>query len=326
MYQLSVIIPIYNTEAFIERCAKSLFEQTLSSIEYIFVDDASKDASIDKLSAVIEDYPTRKPHIKIIRHEKNLGTLLTKLDGMQAARGKYFIVCDSDDWVDRDAYQCLVDKAEQTNADIVTCNYLKEFGDHSQLCRHDPSPYKRGRDIVAHSYLTGFEWQECTNIFKNYPRLLNSIERIEGICMWDDVYVAILLYYHANKVEHVDRPLYHYDRSYHGSVTENGNIQRWRNQVEIVRRLQGILAGSCDMTLRWLELDTVTSSSLACNPIKWDNAFPGCERYIWKMKLWPTYWRICYIALSHGISFPCKLVSLLKRIASAQLGWNKSKG
>ena len=319
MCKLSVIIPIYNTETFIERCARSLFEQTLTSIEYIFVDDASKDASLNRLSAVIEQYPNRKEQIKIIRHDTNKGTLITKLDGLQIASGKYFIVCDSDDWVDQDAYQFLVDKAEETGADIVTCDYLKEFGDHSQFCSHNPSPYTIGIDIIANSYKTGYEWQECTNIFSNKPSLLDSVERIPNLCMWDDVYVAILLFYHAEKVEHVDRPFYHYDRTYHGSVTENGNTKRWQDQVKVVQKLQKLLTGTCDMALHWLELNTVTSYSLTSRTIKWEDTFSGCEQFIWEMKLWPAYWRIAFLCLAHGFSLPCRLILWLKKNGSSLL-------
>lgn len=70
MLKVSVIVPIYGVEKYIERCARSLFEQTLDDIEYIFVDDCSPDKSIEILNAVIADYPQKIPYIKIIQHKK----------------------------------------------------------------------------------------------------------------------------------------------------------------------------------------------------------------------------------------------------------------
>lgn len=100
MSKVSVIVPIYGVEKYIERCARSLFEQTLDDIEYIFVDDCSPDKSIEILNAVIADYPQKIPYIKIIQHKKNKGLPLARRSGWKAATGEYIANCDSDDWVD----------------------------------------------------------------------------------------------------------------------------------------------------------------------------------------------------------------------------------
>ena len=69
--KVSVIIPIYKVEAYIERCARSLFEQTLKDIEYIFVNDCTPDRSVEVLKNVIEEYPDRKSQIRILHHKDN---------------------------------------------------------------------------------------------------------------------------------------------------------------------------------------------------------------------------------------------------------------
>lgn len=69
--KVSVIIPVYGVEKFIERCAESLLQQTLEDVEFIFVDDASKDKSIDVLQSVLSRYPNRKNQIKLVRHTAN---------------------------------------------------------------------------------------------------------------------------------------------------------------------------------------------------------------------------------------------------------------
>lgn len=84
---VSVIIAVYKAEKYIERCARSLFEQTLKDMEFIFIDDATPDNSMNVLRRIIDEYPERKPQVKIITHEHNMGTFVTKRDGYLAAGG-----------------------------------------------------------------------------------------------------------------------------------------------------------------------------------------------------------------------------------------------
>ena len=104
MYKVSVIVPVYNAGRYIERCLRSLFEQTLDSIEYIFVDDCSPDDSMDILKRVLDEYPERKDDVKILTHQVNTGQSGARRDGMRIASGEYMIHCDADDWVDTDSY------------------------------------------------------------------------------------------------------------------------------------------------------------------------------------------------------------------------------
>ena len=112
MPKVSICIAVYNVEKYIEQCVRSLFEQTLDDLEYIFVDDASPDASIDVLLRVLEDYPHRKNQVKLLRHETNQGVAVARKDAIAAATGEYIIHCDPDDWVDLDMYEKLYVKAK----------------------------------------------------------------------------------------------------------------------------------------------------------------------------------------------------------------------
>jgi len=95
--QVSVIILVYNAEVYIERCARSLFEQTLSEIEYIFVDDCSSDTSMKILEEVLNQYPLRKSQVKIIHNEHNMKQAYSRTVAMLNATGDFLIHCDSDD-------------------------------------------------------------------------------------------------------------------------------------------------------------------------------------------------------------------------------------
>ena len=125
--KLSVIIPVYKAEKFIERCCVSLFEQTLDNIEYIFVDDCSPDNSVNKIREIVARYPEREPMVKILSHSPNRGVSFSRQQGLEAATGEFVIHCDSDDWVDQDMYESAYKAAIDNDADVVRMGYITEY-------------------------------------------------------------------------------------------------------------------------------------------------------------------------------------------------------
>ena len=99
MHKVSILVPIYGVERFIERCARSLFEQTYPNIEYVFVNDCTADRSVEILKELVEDYPGRKDAVKIISHEKNRGLAAARNTALENATGVFICHVDSDDWV-----------------------------------------------------------------------------------------------------------------------------------------------------------------------------------------------------------------------------------
>lgn len=138
--RVSVIIPIYGVEKYIERCAISLFEQTLADIEYIFINDCTKDHSIDVLNKVIDKYPHRKSNVKIVNMLSNSGQAAVREYGTKLAVGEYLIHCDSDDWVDVNMYEMLYNKAKKENLDIVWCDYYRTDGVNHKLVSLSTQP------------------------------------------------------------------------------------------------------------------------------------------------------------------------------------------
>ena len=120
MPEVSVCIPVYGVEKYIERCARSLFEQTMTDgIEFIFVNDCTTDKSIEILERILAEYPGRQAQTKIIHHATNKGLVAARNTGLAHATGDYIIHCDSDDWVDLNFYESLYKKAVETGADVV---------------------------------------------------------------------------------------------------------------------------------------------------------------------------------------------------------------
>lgn len=125
MPKVSVVITIYNSENYIEKCARSLFEQTLDDMEYVFVDDGTPDGAIKKLLSVLKEYPDRISQVKIVSLGKNCGPATARVEGLKNVTGEYVIHCDSDDYVDREFYGTMYETALSGNYDIIVSDYYE---------------------------------------------------------------------------------------------------------------------------------------------------------------------------------------------------------
>lgn len=209
MPKVSVIIPVYGVEKYIERCARSLFEQTLDDIEYLFIDDCTPDKSIEVLKRVLEEYPIRKDRVIIHRMVQNFGQAAVRKWGMQNAKGDYVIHCDSDDWVDTDMYRAMYEKAIEANADIVLCDYCIKKD------MNDPGTYKKEPCPVSKdAYLKGVvgRFYTCAVWNKLVRRSLYSDETFiyPTHAMGEDMLLSIQCIAQADIVVKVTSVYYNY--------------------------------------------------------------------------------------------------------------------
>lgn len=114
MPKVSIIVPCYNVEKYLDRCVNSLIHQTLTDVEIILVDDESPDS----VPVMCDEYAKKDPRIKVV-HKKNAGLGMACNSGIEIASGDYIAFCDSDDFVDLDCYESLYNKALSSNSDAV---------------------------------------------------------------------------------------------------------------------------------------------------------------------------------------------------------------
>lgn len=206
MPKVSVIVPIYGVEKYIERCARSLFEQTLDDIEYLFIDDRTPDRSIEILQQVLEEYPQRKPQVVIHRMEKNSGQAAVRKWGMQNATGEYVIHCDSDDWVDTDMYRAMCCKAKEENADVIVCDY-NEVSEQKTV-------YKKGmlseskNDLLKDILCVKVSCSVWNKLVKRDLFTDSFIFPTEN--MGEDLLINVQFVNMAKKIVHVNVPYYYY--------------------------------------------------------------------------------------------------------------------
>ena len=119
---ISVIVPVYNVELYLEKCLDSILAQTYSDLEVLVIDDGST----DRCGEVCDRFAEQDHRIKEF-HTENHGLSAARNLGLDQMQGKYVGFVDNDDWIEPDMYEMLFNIAEQTNADIVTCRFYKEY-------------------------------------------------------------------------------------------------------------------------------------------------------------------------------------------------------
>lgn len=208
--KISVCIPLYNVEAFIERCARSLFEQTYEDLEFIFVDDCSPDGSLDILKRVLADYPARRDQVKIIRHDHNRGLIVARQTAMAAATGDFLAHCDSDDWVDADLYATLAKAQQADDLDVAISSIVKEFEARQVWLNAEDGEVRTGLSLLA-EYTAD---RLVTPVFnKLIRRALVDTETLDlpsEIALGEDICFNVQVLGRAARVRKVAGPAYHY--------------------------------------------------------------------------------------------------------------------
>ena len=311
MIKISIIIAVYNCEKYIEACVRSLFEQTLNDIEYVFVNDATPDISITVLEKVIEDYPTRKPFIKIINLERNGGVSNARRIGIENATGEYVIHADSDDWVDKDMYERLYLKAKETDADIIGCNFRHEFSDkqyefHQQYA---DTIENKIRHLINGKIFPSL----CTSLTRRRLIEENNISFPVGLNMGEDLYYNLQLYLHSKKIVSIDWAPYHYRHTEDSSCVKRTR-QSIDSDIAIASHIEQLMreqnlyeeyAKDIEYRKFYSKLPLMQDLSNKKNYQDWLSIFPETNKKIWnytqidwkrKVELWFAANHLLFVA------------------------------
>lgn len=218
-YSLSIVVPVYKSERFIKRCVCSLFEQILQDIEFIFIDDYSLDRSIDILEGLLEKYPQRKLHVRILRNNENKGVAAVRNIGLREAKGMYIGWVDSDDWVESAMYSDLYKTAIENASDIVWCDYYNSYPDHED--RQFQGCKSNNIDYIKALLLGKLHGGVCFTIIKKTLFTDNSIFFPDGKNVMEDKNVLIKLACFAQRISYMPIPYYHYIKYNDNSITSN---------------------------------------------------------------------------------------------------------
>ncbi len=236
MIKVSVIVPIYGVEKYIEKCARSIFEQTYADLEIIFVDDCTPDNSITILKQVLDEYPQKKDKTQILSYPQNRGLAGARKFGLEAAHGDYLLQIDSDDYIEQnDMVETLVLKAIETSADIVICDYNivkdgKKTHTHVNPSLNHIDCLKQILKGQVHSAV----WNK---LIRRSLYIDNNIAPIQGLNMMEDLSVMYRLLYFAKKLAYVPLPFYNYLLR-EGSISASKmNAMQQKNSQDLIMHM-----------------------------------------------------------------------------------------
>ncbi|MDC2771565.1 glycosyltransferase [Bacteroides ovatus] len=171
--KLSIIVPIYNVEKYLDRCMQSLLKQTLRDIEIILVDDGSPDNCPNKC----DSYALCDKRIKVI-HKKNEGLGFARNSGLEIASGDYVAFVDSDDFVSLDMYKTLINLATKNNCDAVYCGFYKEY---------KQGTYSKVQECEKYTEFIGDELKEISiDFIASEP--FSKMEYKHDMSVWHSIY------------------------------------------------------------------------------------------------------------------------------------------
>lgn len=231
-YKVTIAVPVYGVESYVEKCAESLFEQTYPNLEFLFINDCTPDRSIEIIERVLERFPNRKDQVRIINQEKNKGCPAARNLAIQLATGEFIFQVDSDDYIEKDAISTLVIEQKATDADLVVANYVIETPNETGLVRY--CDISKSKEDIVKDCLDDKSSQSVVSILiRRQIYIENNIRADENFHVGEDWQVAPLLLYYANKIAYVDKVIYHYQLSRPNSITitSQTSITQKKNQL-----------------------------------------------------------------------------------------------
>ncbi len=285
---ISIIVPVYNTEAYLPQCIESLICQTYKDIEIILVDDGSTDDSL----RICDGYQKKDVRIKVL-HQKNAGVVNARKAGLYMAAGEYIAFVDGDDWVEPDMYECMYQKLFEQDVDVVMCGRFEDTGEVCKKVFHGIEEGRYGkRELMESVYprmIVGgsfFEWGIFPGLWDKLFRR-ECLERYhivvdDRIAMGDDAACVYPCLLNAKSIFVMHTCLYHYRQHAASAVKKAENPQTERERFRImyysVYKSLEVCAGIYDLREQWrdyvLFLMVPRADSLMNGIEKLDYLFP----------------------------------------------------
>lgn len=254
---ISVIVPVYNAEAYLEKCVCSILSQTFRDFELLLINDGSTDAS----GKLCDAFTQTDARVRAF-HKANEGVSATRQFGLERAHGEYTIHADPDDWVEPDMLEALYTKAKAEDADMVICDYYVEFGKKTELKQQQPSTLDS--ETVLREMFQRLHGSLCNKLVKRACYKDFQICFPPELHYSEDLYAVVSLLRHPMKVAYVPRAFYHYNqtanpnsisrsankRTYEWFVTANEKISSLLDETRFAVEKEKIRANMAFMALR----------------------------------------------------------------------------
>ncbi len=320
---ISIVVPVYRVEPYLEQCLDSILSQTYRDIEILLIDDGSP----DRCGEICDRYAEADPRIRVF-HTENRGLSAARNLGIDHAKGEYLGFVDSDDWIEPDMYERLLHAAEESRADIAVCGRFREYPDQSRILLPEARVLEREaavRALVLHE-IKNASWD------KLYRRACFDGVRFPVGRVNEDVSTTYRTFLQAERVVSIAVPLYHY-RMRKGSIMEEKGIRYFIDNFASERaEYEGIMLVSPyntdrEITDRLLSYCASAAVRLWANynsaspeeRKKYDREMQEAARFVRTHyslsgpRGWSAGWRCALIPCRHAVSWAFTAAEILSR-------------
>lgn len=207
LIKVSILMPIYKVEQYLEKTLASIFTQTYPNIDFVFVNDCSPDNSLRVLKDTIVKHGIDKNRYVIVNHQQNEGIAVSRTDCIANATGDYIFFVDSDDWIEPDTVEQMVNGCNYGMIDIVGCDFMKDFISGETKYYHEE--YGETCRENMHKCLN---YDIGTVLWKLLIRrsLFDNFKITPHVDIVEDYIMSVKLYYYANSFVAIPKAFYHY--------------------------------------------------------------------------------------------------------------------
>ncbi len=247
MKLLSIIVPVYNSEKYLENCLNSIAAQTYRQWECLLIDDGSSDSSSDICKKFVED-DNRFKYFK----KENGGVADSRNYGLERIQGEYVSFVDNDDLLHPMMYQTLIEQLEDTSCEVSCCKYVKDFRTYDDVKNELATPMRGGqteilhdRESIYYSIVKGNETNGIEGLIWNkvYRKsVLNKVRFDISIALVDDADFSLRLFHDVLKVSYIDLPLYHW-MQHATNQTTTGSYQKYASAAKAYEKMVCYLNG-----------------------------------------------------------------------------------
>lgn len=244
---ISVIIPVYNSEKYIHRCIDSVLSQTFYDYEVILVDDGST----DKSGEICDEYAQTNEKIKVI-HQKNSGVAAARQTGIDFSQGLYSIHVDSDDWIENTMLDSLFSVVKTTEAEMIICDYYIDWNSKSSYNSQKPSSMKPN-EIIDQLFINlhGSLWNKLirTSIIKE-----NGLKFYDGVNYCEDLLMNVQILKYAKKIKYLPKAFYHYVQDANPNALTSVKNEKWLEEYKSYQAVVNNLAD--ELGKPWIKQQT----------------------------------------------------------------------
>ena len=251
--KISVIVPVYNREKYLEKCLESIVTQDFKDIEIICVNDGSSDNSL----CILEAFKTKDLRVIIINNKNNKGSSYARNIAILRARGKYCLNIDSDDWIEQGYLKALYERAEKDELDITISDVLveseiKKMQEYRKDLKISNQKVLNNIEYLTSFYTNNFLGYTWNKLIKKELYLKNNLKYNENIFLLEDVELIGKIAYFSKRIGKINRAFYHYRIGSNNGTFNNIPFKHLTDTIECFENLENFYEGNKERKLRKL--------------------------------------------------------------------------